>query len=153
MKLLLMLPLFLSVITFRACDAPDAHDEMSLSLDPSYTEGTLNLIPYVTYSGDEEETFHFGQYIAWVEEIRYDDVVIYEDDGEQLDVDQQSTLNDDDEIEGLGIEIETEPGEYEIDAVAVFYVPNGEENEETHEEYRHERTQTVEVRSDDENDA
>lgn len=153
MKFSLLLPLFLSVITFRACDAPEPHENMSLSLDPSYTEGNLALTPYLSYSGEDEQTVHFGQYIAWVEEIRYDGEVLYEDDGEKLDVDQQSVLTEDDEVEGLQIEIETEPGEYEVDAVSVFYLPAEDDSEESPDEYRHELTQTVEVRSDNENES
>ena len=147
MKEFLLLQALISVITFRACDAPNTFEEVDLAVDPMYTDAALELTPYITYEGEEEETFHFGQHIAWVEEIRYEDDVLYEHEEEDMDVSQQTTLEEEDEVEGSAVELDTEPGLYEVDVVAAFFV-EGEDGE--YEEYHHEITQSVEVRSEDE---
>lgn len=156
MKLSLLIIALLPVITFRACDDLQAHDDVSLELDTVYSGGELSLTPYVLYSGEEDATFRFGSSIAWIDKVKKDDDVIYEYEEEAVDVDQTTTLENDEERTGFTVDLDVDPGIYEVHMTAQYILLNGEEEmdgEDGLEEYKHTRTQSVEVRSESDSDS
>ncbi|SDO32988.1 hypothetical protein [Alkalicoccus daliensis] len=133
-----------SVITLQGCNEAGAHEEVTLSLAPEYSGGTLYVSPVVTYEGEEEAVFQFGHSIARIVEIREEDELLFEGEEEDVDVDQQTTMEEDDERTGYTVELDVEPGIYTIKAEAEYHIVTAENELE---KYRHELQQKVEVQS------
>lgn len=139
--------IFLSLITFRQCGGASEHTDIDLNVDPVYAGGVLSVTPYVVYEGEEATTFQFGNSIAWIEKITYGEDILYEYEGEDVDVDQQTTLEEEDERKGFIVEVDTEPGKFEVHMVAEFMItPEDGQSQE----FRHERIQMIEVKNEEE---
>lgn len=147
LKLISFTIIFLSIITFRQCGEPSEHDDVTLSVDPVYSAGVLSVSPYVIYEGEDPAVFQFGSSIAWIEKITNGEDVIYKYDGEEVDVDQQTTMEEDDEREGFTVEIDTAPGTFHIHMTAEFMEVT-EEGEL--QEFSHGKVQVIEIRSEEE---
>ncbi len=141
--------LSLSVITFRSCGDLEGHENVTLQVDPIYSGGVLSLTPYIVYEGEEDATFQFGSAIAWIDQIKQGEDVLYEYEEESVDVDQQTTLETDDERGGFTVDIEVEPGSYEVHMSANYFIqdPLNDENGEELQEYFHEKIQTIEIQT------
>ncbi|MCR6109375.1 hypothetical protein HXA35_03315 [Bacillus sp. A301a_S52] len=150
MKSLSLVVMLLSVITFRSCDDLNPHDDVTLGLDSVYSGGTLYLTPYVVYEGEEEATFQFGSSIAWIDKVEQEDEIIYEYEGDPVDVDQKTTLDHDDERGGFTIELAVEPGIYDVYFTAEYFMYIGEWTEENiPPEYGHFKIQTIDIQGND----
>jgi hypothetical protein len=145
-KLISLLLISLSVITFRSCGDLEGHENVQLEVNPVYSGGVLSLTPYVLYEGEEEETFEFGSNIAWIDKIENGEEVIYEFEAETLDIDQQTTLEKGDQRNGSRVELELGPGSYDVYMSASYFIKH-DLNEDSGEpmEYFHEKIQTVEI--------
>lgn len=133
-----------SVITLQGCNEAGAHEEVAFSLEPEYSGGTLYVSPVVTYEGDEEAVFQFGHSIARIVEIKDGEEILYEGEIEDVDVDQQTTMEEGDERTGYTVEVEIEPGTYTIEAEAEYHIVT-EDDELV--KYQHDLRQKVEVKS------
>lgn len=145
-KLISLLLLSLSVITFRSCGDLEGHENVELEVNPVYSGGVLSVTPYVLYDGEGEATFKFGSNIAWIDKIESEDEIIYEYEGETIEVDQQTTLETEDQRNGFAVELELEPGTYEVYMSANYFIKNeSDEQNEEFEEHLHKKIQTVEI--------
>ncbi|UTR13365.1 hypothetical protein MM221_11990 [Salipaludibacillus sp. LMS25] len=150
MRSLSVIIMVLSVITFRSCDDLKPHDDVTLELDAIYSGGTLYLTPYIVYEGEDEATFQFGSSIAWIDKVQHEGEMIYEYEGEPVDVDQQTTMEHEDERGGFTIELAVEPGLYEVHMTANYFMYIDEWQEEgLPPEYGHFKIQTIDVQRDD----
>ncbi|WP_416148516.1 hypothetical protein ACM26V_19955 [Salipaludibacillus sp. HK11] len=143
MKLLSVLFISLSMITFRSCSDLEGHDDVTLEVQPVYSGGELSLTPYILYEGEEEKTFYFGSNIAWVDKIKSGDEILYEYDEGTVNVDQQTTLETDESRGGFPVELEVEPGIFEVHISASYFLDD--ETKEGHVEYFHEKIQRIEI--------
>jgi len=146
MKLVNLLLFSLSVITFRSCGDLEGHESVQLEVNPVYSEGVLSLTPSVLYEGEGDATFLFGSTIAWIDKIESEEEIIYEYESEPIELNQQTMLETDDRRNGFVVELEVEPGTYDVYISANYFIENNshEQNEEL-EEYFHEKIQTVEI--------
>ncbi|RKL65129.1 hypothetical protein CR203_22545 [Salipaludibacillus neizhouensis] len=147
MKFVSLTFIFLSLITFKQCGGASEHEDIDLNINPVYSGGSLSATPYIIYEGEDPTTFQFGSSIAWIEKITLDDEVLYEYEGEDVDVDQQTTLEEDGERTGFTVEVDTEPGSFDVHMVSEFMV---ETEAGELQEFRHQTIRTVEVKNEEE---
>lgn len=144
-KISLIFTLF-SIITLKMCSDVRVHDDVQLSLSPTYSNGVLKLTPVVTYEGDEPAVFIYEDSIAWVESVKSDGEILYEYEESDLPPSEiRSTLEKDHERYGDTVEMKAEPGMYEVNLIAEYWlVTDGDE--ETKEKYYHTLKQSIEVK-------
>ncbi|MCE7794101.1 hypothetical protein K8O68_17060 [Salipaludibacillus sp. CUR1] len=149
MKLIALFLMSLTAITFQSCSDAPSHEDVELTLDPVYAGGKLTATPMLVYEGDDDITFNYGSSLAWIDRIEHGDEVLYEYEETEADLTQQTTLENGGEREGEPVEIEVEPGTYDIHLSASFYL-QGDESADNGglEEYRHSKIQKVELRPD-----
>lgn len=127
------------------CSAEQTHEDVHLSLSPTYTEGILKLTPVVKYDGEQPVTFIYEDTIAWVETVKSDGKILYEHKvNEQIPAEIRSFLVKDDKRYGKTIEIEAEPGLYEVQLIAEYWLESEEMNEQ--EKYYHTLTRKIETK-------
>ncbi|MFA9556608.1 hypothetical protein ACERII_04770 [Evansella sp. AB-rgal1] len=143
MKIVSMVFIIFSIITFRMCSVDETHGDVELTLSPSYTSGTLYLTPVITYTGDDPITFQYDNSIAWIDEVTFDGVSMYEkDNDEPLTMKHQSTLNKNEKRNGPTIEIKAEPGQYKVELTSLFYIDSSEGERQR---FVHSIVQTIEA--------
>ncbi|PYZ92072.1 hypothetical protein CR194_17930 [Salipaludibacillus keqinensis] len=146
MKLMTLVLISLSVITFRSCGEAVGHDDVDLDIDTVYAGGVMSLTPYVDYEGEEEAVFEYGSQIAWINKIEQDGEILYEYEGDPGNVQQDILLETDGQHDGETVELEVEPGIFDIHMTAHYFFTNDQsESNETVSEYSHEKMQKVEV--------
>ncbi|WP_444684660.1 hypothetical protein [Alkalicoccus luteus] len=133
-----------SVITLRGCGEAGPYEQAELYLDPEFAGGTLSVTPVVLHNGEQEALFQYEGHIAVINRIEQGDMLLYEAEEDAGGDIQQIMLDEDAEHSGNHIEVEADPGEFTIEAEAVFTVaPAGGEGESR--EYKHTLRQRVEV--------
>ncbi|MBU9712834.1 hypothetical protein [Evansella tamaricis] len=139
--------ILLSMISIQSCTPSKSHEDIHLKLSPIYSDGVLYLTPVITYDGELPVTLYYGNTVAWIETVKKEDETIYTNEEHNLLLDHQSTLEQDDEREGETIELEVDPGTYEVVLKAVYSLSvNGETAELEGEEYTHRLTQKLELK-------
>ncbi|WP_147804432.1 hypothetical protein [Alkalicoccus halolimnae] len=143
MKLLTFGLITAAVITFRSCDEPPPYENIALSLQAEYINGTLQIQPVIINEGSADETIHFNESIAWISEVSSGEESLY--GGEEKDQEEgtQILLEPDEVYEGDAVNLDIDPGTYTVTAEAYFFL-SGEEEEEQ-QPYYHDVRQNIEI--------
>ncbi|MDG5787989.1 hypothetical protein QA612_10860 [Evansella sp. AB-P1] len=145
MKLVSIAIIFLSIITFRSC-GEGQHPDVDLSLSPQYIEGVLHLAPVLTYNGEGPLTVTYKDSIAWIDLVEHEGDVIYEHIKGNIDINHQSILEKDNDRKGNILELEINPGIYDVHLISDFYVIESGEETERRTNYNQKIIQTIEVK-------
>jgi hypothetical protein len=143
MKLLTLGFITAAVITFRSCDEPPSYENIDLSLQAEYINGTLQISPVIMNKGSADETIHFNESAAWISEVSSGEESLYAGEEKKQEGGAQILLEPDEKHEGELVDLEIDPGTYTVTAEAYFFLIDEADQEE--HPYYHDVRQKIEI--------